>query len=210
MVHKCDVLLVTGAQQDVEKLVTYLGYPERPTTATDLIFVGLGCVFGTLLGLLAVPVAGIPLTLGIGGGVLVGGLIFGWLRAVHPTFGQIPGPAQWIFTDLGLNLFIACVGLMAGPKALHAIISTGPSIFLAGIILSLVPHILGIAFGKLVLNMNPVLLFGALTGAGTVTPAMNALKEEADSSVPALGYTIPYAIGNVLLTVWGSVIVHLV
>jgi hypothetical protein len=71
VVHKCDVLLVTGAQKDVEKLVTYLGYPERPTTATDLIFVGLGCVCGTLLGLLAVPVAGIPLTLGIGGGVLV-------------------------------------------------------------------------------------------------------------------------------------------
>ena len=210
VVHKCDVLLVTGAQKDVEKLVTYLGYPERPTTATDLIFVGLGCVCGTLLGLLAVPVAGIPLTLGIGGGVLVAGLIFGWLRGVHPTFGQIPGGAQWIFTDLGLNLFIACVGLMAGPKALQAIITTGPTIFLAGIILSLVPHILGVGFGKLVLKMNPVLLFGALTGAGTVTPAMNALKEEADSSIPALGYTIPYAIGNVLLTVWGSVIVHLV
>ena len=210
VVHKCDVLQVTGAQRDVESMVAYLGYPERPAVATDLIFVGIGCVFGTLLGLLAVPLAGIPLTLGIGGGVLVAGLLFGWLRAVHPTFGRIPGSAQWIFTDLGLNLFIACVGLTAGPKALQALETTGISIFLAGIILTLTPHILSLAFGKMVLKLNPVLLFGALTGAGTITAALNALKEDAESSLPALGYTIPFAIGNVLLTVWGTVIVHLV
>ncbi|MDD5643269.1 MAG: aspartate-alanine antiporter [Syntrophales bacterium] len=209
-VEKCDVVQVAGPQSDVEKLVAYLGYPERATVATDLVFVGIGCVLGTLVGLLMVPVAGIPLTLGIGGGVLVAGLFFGWLRAVHPLFGQIPGSAQWIFTDLGLNLFIACVGLMAGPKALHAIATTGLSIFLAGVILTLLPHILGIIFGKLVLKLNPVLLFGALTGAGTITAALNALKEEADSTIPALGYTVPYALGNVILTVWGTVIVHLI
>lgn len=210
VVEKCDVVQVAGPQKDVEQLVEYLGYPERPTVATDLVFVGIGCVLGTLLGMVMVPLAGIPLTLGIGGGVLVAGLIFGWVRAVHPLFGQIPGSAQWIFTDLGLNLFIACVGLMAGPKALQAIETTGVAIFLAGVILTLTPHILGIAFGRMVLKMNPVLLFGALTGAGTITAALNALKEEADSTIPALGYTIPYALGNVILTVWGTVIVHLV
>jgi putative transport protein len=210
VVEKCDVIQVAGAQKDVEKLVQFLGYPERPTVATDLVFVGLGCVLGTLLGMLMVPLAGIPLTLGIGGGVLVAGLIFGWLRAVHPLFGQIPGSAQWIFTDLGLNLFIACVGLMAGPKALQALETTGVSIFLAGVVLTLTPHILGLIFGKLVLKLNPVLLFGAMTGAGTITAALNALKEESDSTIPALGYTVPYAMGNVLLTIWGTVIVHLI
>jgi len=208
IVHKCDVLQVAGSKNDVEKLVQYLGYPERPTVATDLIMVGIGCVLGTVLGLLSVKVMSIPLTLGIGGGVLVSGLLFGWLRAAHPTFGQIPGGAQWVFTDLGLNLFIACVGLSAGPKALHALQTTGGAIFFAGAILSLIPHITGIIFGKFVLRLNPVLLLGALTGAGTVTPALNALKEEADSSVPALGYSIPYAFGNVLLTIWGTVIVN--
>ena len=105
-------------------------------------------------------------------------------------------------------MFIACVGLSAGPKALHAIQTTGGAIFFAGAILSLVPHITGIIFGKWVLRLNPVLLFGALTGAGTVTPALNALKEEADSSAPALGYSVPYAFGNVLLTIWGTVIIN--
>ncbi|MGB3112875.1 MAG: TrkA C-terminal domain-containing protein, partial [Candidatus Omnitrophota bacterium] len=210
VVDKCDVFYVAGVQKRVERLVKYLGYPERPTVATDLIMVGIGCVLGTLLGLAAVTVFGIPLTLGIGGGVLLSGLVCGWLRSVHPTFGQIPGGAQWIFTDFGLNLFIACVGLIAGPKALDALKTTGASIFIAGVILTLVPHIFGILFGRVVLKMNPVLLFGGLTGAGTATPALNALKESSDSSLPALGFTIPYAFGNFILTIWGTLIVHLV
>ncbi|MFH1381052.1 MAG: TrkA C-terminal domain-containing protein, partial [Candidatus Omnitrophota bacterium] len=208
IVHKCDVLTVAGAQKDIEKLIKYVGYPERPTVTTDLVMVGLGCVVGTLIGLMAVKIGGIPITLGVGGGVLVSGLLFGWLRAVHPTFGQIPNSAQWIFTDVGLNLFVACVGLIAGPQAIHALVSTGGSLFIAGVILTLTPHIAGIIFGRLVLKMNPLLLFGALTGSGTITAALNALKEESQSSVPAIGYTVCYAFGNVILTIWGALIIN--
>ncbi|MBU1026482.1 MAG: aspartate-alanine antiporter [Candidatus Margulisbacteria bacterium] len=210
VVNKCDVLEISGSKKDVEAFVNHLGYAERATIMTDLIMVGLGCLIGTLAGLLAVNIAGIPLTLGIGGGVLLSGLIFGWLRSVHPTFGQIPGGAQWIFTDLGLNLFIACVGLTAGPRAWQALQTSGGPIFIAGVILSLMPMIVGLIFGKYVLKLNPVLLLGALTGAGTVTPALNALKESADSSAPALAYAVPYAFGNVILTIWGTIIIHLV
>ena len=208
VLHNCDILHIAGAKKDVDKFVTYIGYPERPTMATDLVTVGAGCVFGTLLGLVAVKIAGIPLTLGVGGGVLISGLVFGWLRSIHPTFGQIPNSAQWLLTDMGLNIFIACVGLIAGPKAISALQATGGTLFLAGVIVTLVPHITGIAFGRLVLKMNPVLLLGGLTGSGTVTPALNALKEESGSSAPAIGYTVCYAFGNVILTIWGSLIIN--
>ena len=43
-----------------------LGYPERPTAVTDLVMVGIGCVLGTLAGMIVIPIAGIPLTLGKG------------------------------------------------------------------------------------------------------------------------------------------------
>ncbi|MFH1684044.1 MAG: aspartate-alanine antiporter [Candidatus Margulisiibacteriota bacterium] len=208
IVHKCDVLTVAGARQEIESFIKSIGYPERITSTTDLTMVGLGCVVGTLIGLISIPVLGIPITLGVGGGILVAGLVCGWLRTVHPTFGQIPSGAQWIFTDLGLNLFIACVGLTAGPKAVEALQTSGGAVFIAGAILSLMPMIVGMIFGRLVLKLEPVLLFGALTGAGTVTPALNALKEEANSSVPALAYAVPYAFGNVILTIWGTVLVH--
>ncbi len=175
-----------------------------------MVIVGIGCVLGILLGLLSVTLFGVPFTLGTGGGVLISGLVFGWLRAIHPTFGEIPTGAQWVFTNFGLNLFIACVGLTAGPMAINAFKSTGIILFFAGVILTLTPHILGLVFGRLVLKINPLLLLGALTGAGTATPSLNVLKEASGSSVPALGYAVPFAVGNFVLTVWGTIIVHLI
>lgn len=208
--YRGDVIQVMGARDHVEKLVTAIGYPERRSNVTDLVTVGIGIIVGTLLGLIAVPIAGIPLTLGVGGGVLVSGLFFGWLRSLRPTWGRVPSSALWIFTDLGLNLFIACVGISAGPKALDALKTAGVEIFIAGVLLTTIPHLLTWIFGKYVLKMNPVLLLGALTGSGTCTAAMNSIKEDCESTVPVIGYTVPYAIGNVLLTVWGALIVHLV
>ena len=207
-VHKCDVFQVLGAKGDIERVIKFLGYPERPTAITDLVMVGLGITLGTLVGLIVVHVGGLPITLGVGGGVLVAGLVFGWLRSIHPTFGQIPSGGQWLLTDLGLNLFIACVGLSAAVQAVQAFQTTGLTLFLAGIVLSLSPMIAALIFGRRVLKMNPVLLLGAVAGARVITAALNSLEEEAESTMPSIGYAAPYAFGNVLLTIWGSVIVN--
>jgi len=206
-VHKCDVFSLIGVREDIERVVGYLGYPERPTNITDLVMLGLGIVLGTLLGLVVIHVGKLPITLGVGGGVLVSGLVFGWLRSVHPTFGQIQGGAQWLLSDLGLNLFIACVGVSAAVQAVQAFETTGLSVFLAGAVLSLVPIILGLIVGRYLLKMNIVLLMGAVCGARVITAALNTLQEDADSTTPALGFAVPYAVSNVILTVWGSVII---
>ncbi len=208
VVHKCDVVQVIGARGDIERVIKFLGYPERPTAITDLVMVGLGIALGTLVGLIVVHIGELPVTLGVGGGVLVSGLIFGWLRSVHPTFGQIPSGGQWLLTDLGLNLFIACVGLAAAVQAVQAFQTTGLTLFLAGIVLSLFPMIVALIFGRQALKMNPVLLLGAVAGARVITAALNSLEEDAESTMPAIGYAVPYAFGNVLLTIWGSVIVN--
>ncbi len=208
VIEKGDTLAVMGLTDEVEAFAKSVGYPERETKTTDLMMVGLGCFLGTLLGLAMIKIGYVSLTLGTGGGILLVGLFFGWLRSVHPTFGGVPAAAQWLLSDLGLNLFIACVGLTAGPRAIHALQTQGATLFFAGVIVTLTPQILGLIFGKLVLRLNPVLLFGALTGAGTATPSLNVLKNECDSSAPALGYTVPYAIGNFILTIWGTVIIN--
>ncbi|MDD5495944.1 MAG: aspartate-alanine antiporter [Candidatus Omnitrophica bacterium] len=209
VVHKCDILQLVGSKDDVEKVVAFLGYAERPTTVTDLVTVAAGCIFGTLLGLVVIPVCGIPITLGTGGGVLVAGLLCGWLRSLHPTFGQIPGGAQWILGDLGLNLFVACVGVAAGPQALTAIKTTGLSVFLGGIVVTTLPVIVILFLGLKVLKMNPILLLGAATGSHNCTASLNAIIEASGSPLAVLGYAAPYAFANVLLTVWGSLIVNL-
>ncbi len=209
VVHKCDLLQFIGGKDDVERVVKLLGYVERPTIMTDLTTLSVGCIAGTLLGLIVIPEWGLPITLGVGGGVLVAGLFCGWLRAIHPTFGQIPGPAQWLMSDFGLNFFIACVGITAGPQAVHSFKTNGVAIFLAGIAVTTIPILVGFIFGRKVFKMNILLLLGSLTGAHNITAALNVLTEDSESSVPAIAYAVPYAVANVVLTVMGSFVVNM-
>jgi putative transport protein len=208
-VQRGDLLRIVGATQNVERVGKILGYIERASSETDVVFVGLGIFVGGLIGLLSVKVGGLPLSLTASGGSLVMGLVFGWLRSVRPTFGRIPEPALWVFDTVGLAVFIGVVGLDAGPGFITGLRITGPSLLVVGLIVAVTPHAVALLFGRYVLKANPVILLGACSGAGTVTAALRAIEDEAGSKLPALGYTVPYAIGNILLTAWGPVIVIL-
>jgi putative transport protein len=208
-VNRGDLLRIAGDRRNAERAAKILGYVERPTAATDMIFVGLGIVLGGLVGLLSVTVGGVMITLTASGGALVMGLVFGWLRSVYPTFGRIPEPALWVFDTVGLCTFIGVVGLGAGPSFVAGIRQTGVSLVFVALIVAVVPHIVGLLVGRYVLRMNPVILLGVCTGAGTLTAGLKALQDESQSKLPVLGYTVPYAVGNILLTAWGPVIVAL-
>ncbi len=209
VINNSDIVQIVGTKEAVDRAVEKIGYAMRHTPVTDLVMVGAGCVLGTLIGSLVLPLAGIPITLGVGGGVLVAGLFAGWLRSKHPTFGQMPDAAQWLLSDLGLTLFVACIGLTSGKQALAAIAANGLSVFLSGIVLAIVPILLGVVFGKYILKMNPVLLLGGLMGSRVIPPALAALQEDAGSKVMSLGFAAPFAFANVFLTVMGSVIINL-
>ena len=206
-VERGDVLNLIGAKTDVERAAKEIGYADRATVSTDMVFVGIGIFLGGLVGLLTVTIGGLPITLTASGGALIGGLVFGWLRAVRPMFGRIPEPAMWVFDTVGLTVFIGVVGLSAGPSFVSGLQKSGLSLVLVGLIVAVLPHTLAILFGRYVLKMNPLILLGACTGAGTITAALRAVQEESQSKLPTLGYTVPYAIGNIILTAWGPVIV---
>ena len=207
VIDRGDMMSLVGAKPMVERAVKEIGYADRPTTSTDMVFVGTGIVLGGFVGLLSVKIGGLPLSLTASGGALIMGLVFGWLRSVYPFFGRIPEPAIWIFDTVGLCIFIGVVGLSAGPSFFTGLQKTGISLVVVGLVAALLPHTLGILFGRYVLKMEPLIVLGACAGAGTITAALRSIQDEARSSVPALGYTVPYAIGNILLTAWGPVIV---
>jgi len=209
IVNRGDSLTLAGAQGDVERAGRALGYVERPSNETDIVFVGFGILLGGLVGALSVMVGGIPLSLTASGGALIMGLVFGWLRSVRPTFGRVPEAALWVFDTVGLAVFIGVVGLNAGPSFVTGLRSSGPGLVVVALFVAVVPHTAALLFGRYVLKMNPVILLGACSGAGTQTAALRAIQDEAGSKLPVLGYTVPYAIGNILLTAWGPVIVML-
>jgi putative transport protein len=208
-VERGDVLSLLGAKRDVDRAVCAIGYADWPTTATDMIFVGTGIFVGGLVGLLTVTIAGLPITLTASGGALIMGLVFGWLRSAFPAFGRIPEAAMWVFDMVGLTVFIAVVGLSAGPSFMAGLQKSGISLVCVGLLAALLPHTVAILFGRYLLRMNPLIVLGACSGAGTMTAALRAVQDEAQSKLPVLGYTVPYAVGNIVLTAWGPVIVAL-
>lgn len=209
MVDSGDTLELVGLKKEVETAAKQLGYIDRPTNATDMVFVGIGILIGGVIGALAIHIGGVPISLSTSGGALIAGLVFGWLRSKHPTFGQIPESSLWVLNNVGLNMFIAVVGISAGPSFIQGLKEVGPMLFIIGILATSLPLLLGLILARYVFHFHPALALGCTAGARTTTAALGAIQEAVGSETPSLGYTVTYAVGNTLLIIWGVVIVLL-
>ena len=204
-----DIITINGLAREVNAAAPQIGYVDRPTNQTDLVFVGLGIVIGGIIGALTLHLGGVPISLSTSGGALIAGLVFGWLRSKRPTFGGIPQPALWILNNLGLNMFIAVVGITAGPTFIQGIEKVGFMLFIAGVLATSIPLFIGIWMGAKIFKFHPAINLGCCAGGRTTTAALGAIQDSLQSSIPAMGYTVTYAVGNTLLILWGVAIVLL-
>src|SRR5881396_2744311 len=208
-VNRGDLLTLVGRTEDIAAATKMLGVADRPTDVTDMAFVGAAIVVGALIGALVFKVAGVPLTLSTAGGALIAGIIGGWLRSVRPSFGRIPTPTVWFMNSVGLNIFIAIVGISAGPGFVNGLKTQGVGLFLWGALATTVPLILGMFTAKYVFRFHDALNLGIISGSRTTTASLGLVCDQAKSQIPALGYTVTYAVGNTLLTIWGMIIIML-
>ena len=203
-----DLLRLVGPEPVVQKAAAAIGAIVAPNPTIDFIVLGLAIFLGGLVGvLLTFSVGGIKISLSTSVGTLLAGLLVGHLRTRYPLFGRIPDGAIALMTSLGLAAFVGLTGIHAGPIFLSALKEAGLGLLVGGMIVTLAPQIVGLAFGHFVLRMNPILLLGGLTGSQTVTAAMAAVQERSGSPVAVLGYTPAYPIANILLTTWGTIVV---
>ncbi|GFI61195.1 aspartate/alanine antiporter [Clostridiales bacterium] len=202
-----DTLTLVGLASEVNTAAPRLGYVDRPKTASDLILVGLGIVIGCLIGVLTIHAGNIPVSISTSGGTLISGLIFGWLRSKRPSFGRIPKEAVWIMNNLGLNMFIAVIGITSGPSFVSGLKEVGFGLFLAGIVCTSLPLILSVIIGHKIFKFRPAINLGCCAGSRTTTAALGAIQESLDSTLPAMGYTVTYAVGNTMLILMGVAIV---
>jgi putative transport protein len=207
--YRGDVITLIGRQQDIDFSAKKLGSLDRSTQATDVAFIGFAITLGALIGAVVINVGSVPVTLSTAGGSLISGIIFGWLRAIRPTFGRIPEPTVWFMNSVGLNVFIAVVGITAAPGFVAGLKELGISLFLWGIFTTSLPLILGMLTAKYIFKFHPAMILGVCAGSRTTTAALGMICDAAKSQVPGLGFTVTYAVGNILLTIWGMVIVML-
>ena len=204
-----DIVTLVGRTQDIAAATKMLGHPDRATDVADVAFIGGAIAIGALLGALVYKIGSVPLTLSTSGGVLIAGLFFGWLRSVRPIFGRIPSSTVWFMNSVGLNVFIAVVGISSGPGFVSGLQQLGFSLFLWGVVVTTVPLVLAMYVGKYVFRFDDAILLGCCSGARTTTASLGMVNDRAKSQIPGLGYTVTYAVGNTLLTIWGMVLVML-
>jgi len=208
-IQRGDLFTIGGRTEDVGRAVKLLGVADRATDITDMAFVGVAIVIGALIGSLVLNIGGVPLTLSTAGGALVAGIIGGWLRSVRPSFGRIPTPTIWFMNSVGLNIFIAIVGISAGPGFVNGLKTQGIGLFLWGVAATTIPLVLGMFVAKYLFRFHDALTLGIISGARTTTASLGLVCDQAKSQIPALGYTVTYAVGNTLLTIWGMVLIIL-
>jgi len=208
-INRGDILTLVGRTQDTSAATKLLGVADRATDIADVAFIGAWIVLGALIGSLVFKVGGIPLTLSTAGGALIAGIVGGWLRSVRPTFGRIPSPTVWFMNSVGLNIFIAIVGISAGPGFINGLKTQGVGLFLWGALATTIPLVLGMFIAKYLFRFHDALTLGIVSGARTTTASLGLVCDIAKSQVPALGYTVTYAVGNTLLTIWGMVVIIL-
>jgi len=207
--NRGDIVTLVGRSPDVAAATIMLGRPDRATDVADVAFIGGAIAIGALVGAVVYKVGSVPLTLSTSGGALISGLFFGWLRSVHPTFGRIPSSTVWFMNSVGLNMFIAVVGIASGPGFIAGLQQLGFSLFLWGVAVTTVPLILAMYVGKYVFRFHDAIVLGCCSGARTTTASLGMINDRARSQIPGLGYTVTYAVGNTLLTIWGMVLVML-
>jgi putative transport protein len=211
MLERGDLLRVVGPEPVVQRAAAKIGTIVAPSASIDFVVLGLAIFLGGAIGVLVTfSVGGVRISLSTSVGTLLAGLLVGHLRTHYPLFGRIPEGAVTLMTSLGLAAFVGLTGIYAGPIFLSSLREAGIGLLFGGMVVTLVPQVIGLFFGHFALRMNPILLLGALTGAQTATAAMAAVQERSESPVAVLGYAPAYPIANILLTTWGTIMVLVV
>lgn len=201
-----DVITLVGLPEHVDGAVAEIGYSDRQGYESDMVFIGLGIALGAFIGAIVIHLGGIPLSLSTSGGAIISGLVLGWLRSKRPSFGHIPRSVTWFMDNAGLNLFIAVVGLSAGPSFIEGLKEVGVTLFFVGMACTIIPLIISIFIAAKVFRFPPAVALGCVAGSRNAVAALGAIQDSLDSTLPMMGYTVTYAISSVVLILAGLVV----
>ncbi|MDE6309958.1 MAG: aspartate-alanine antiporter, partial [Muribaculaceae bacterium] len=201
-----DIVTLVGLPEDVDNAVEEIGYSDRPSNQSDVVFISLGIAIGCIIGALTLVCNGIPLSLSMSGGTILAGLIMGWLRSRRPSVGYIPRPVVWFMDNVGLNLFIAVIGIAAGPSFISGLQKVGVEFFLTGIVATTLPLIICLLIGNKLFRFPVATTLGCVAGSRNAVAALGAIQDSLDSTLPVMSYTVCYAVNSILLIFAGLLI----
>lgn len=203
-----DLVVAVGPQEGLSSFIAEAGHRERVLHETDLASLAGALVLGVLIGLtpIGLPGGGV-FKLGLAGGPLLAGLLFGHFGRLGRLNGYLPPAARLLMGDIGLVLFLAHAGVTAGGSAMAVLAKHGWSLFLMGAAITVLPVVIGLFAATKWMKMDLLRALGGLCGGMTSTPAIGALTSRTDSSLPVMSYAAAYPVALILMGLFAQIMI---
>ncbi len=196
-----DVLNVVGDDEGLRNASAALGNSLKALNETQFVPIFVGIALGILAGTLPVSFPGlpVPVKLGLAGGPLVLAILLGRLGHIGPLVWHMPASANLAFRELGITLFLACVGLKAGKEFFHTVFTPqGLWWMLGAIAISMIPLLVIACIGRVVMKLNYMTLSGMMAGSMTDPPALAFANAISKSDAPSVAYATVYPLTMLL------------
>ena len=196
-----DRVMVVGQQDAVERVAGVLGNQLKRLDTPNIVTIFVGIFLGILLGSLPIAFPGMPtpVKLGLAGGPLVVAILIGRFGHKMHLVTYTTMSANLMIREIGISLFLACVGLGAGKGFVDTIIHEGGYVWIAyGAIITIVPLLVGGLIGRYAWKLNYYTLIGVLSGTNTNPPALAYSSELTSCDAPAVGYATVYPLAMFL------------
>lgn len=205
-----DNLVLVGSAAGVAKAAALLGNSPKDLNHPQLIPAFIGIASGVLLGSMPISIPGLsePVKLGLAGGPLVMAIILSYIQNIGPLNWYLPPAGNLMLRELGIVLFLACVGLKAGGRFFETLLSgNGLHLVFFSFLITVLPIIILGLFAKLKLKLNYLSLCGALAGSMTDPPALAFANAMNPSNLSAMSYATVYPLVMVLRVITAQIMV---
>ncbi len=189
-----DRVMVVGPEKSVNKVADVLGNSLKKLDHPNLVTIFVGIALGVLLG--SIPLLNVPqpVKLGLAGGPLILAILIGRFGPHFHLVTYTTMSANLMLREVGIALFLACVGLGAGEGFVDAVAGGGYRWIGYGAVITVLPLLLVGVFARLVLKMNYYTLMGMVAGSMTDPPALAYANGVAGNDMPAVGYSTVYPV----------------
>ncbi len=196
-----DKITLVGPQDSMQEAMNLLGNQKNKISDTDFFPIALGIVLGVILGSIPLGIGSFSFKFGLTGGVLMAALMLSSMGKTGSILWTMSSSANQLLRQLGLLLFLANVGTDAGGSFIETFKTSGASMFLSGVVITLFPMLITTICARIFMRTNILQLLGTLTGGMTSTPGLAAADSMCNSTSVSVAYATVYPVAMVLLIV---------
>ncbi len=206
-----DRVTVVGSEEAIANVERFLGNSLKRLREPNLITIFIGIALGVLVGSIPFMIPGIPqpVKLGLAGGPLIVAILISKFGPKYKLVTYTTMSANLMLREIGIALFLACVGLAAGENFVETVVNGGYKWIGYGVIITVVPLLIIGTVGRKMCKLNYFTLMGLLAGSMTDPPALSYANAMAGNDMPSVSYATVYPLTMFLRVITAQLLILL-